>query len=98
MQASLTKNALLLAVIAAICGGSVPVVAKIALEVFEPFTLVFIRFFFASLVLLPFILYTVELNLSSFKRFFLIALMGAVNPILLFVALPSTQASVSPLI
>lgn len=92
------KKVLFIIAIAAFCGGSIPPFAKVALEVFQPFTLVLIRFFFASIVLLPFIYKSKELNVKSFKNLFRVAAIGALNPILLFIALQFTQASVSPLI
>ena len=92
------KKLLTLITVAAICGGSVPVFAKVALEVFHPFTLVMVRFFFASLVLIPFMVKANELSSKLFKRLFWVAVVGALNPIILFIALPFTQASVSPLI
>lgn len=84
--------------IAAICGGSVPVFAKVALEVIPSFNLVFLRFFVGSLFLLPFVLKAKELNFNSFKSMFQVAVIGSLNPILLFIVLQYTQASVSPLI
>jgi uncharacterized membrane protein len=60
-------RALLAITIAAICGGSVPVFAKVALEIIPPFNLIFLRFWVGSLFLLPFILKAKELNLNSFK-------------------------------
>ncbi|KKR50032.1 hypothetical protein A3A55_01010 [Candidatus Roizmanbacteria bacterium RIFCSPLOWO2_01_FULL_40_14] len=82
----------------ALCGSSVPVFAKIALEIFQPFTLVFIRFLLATISLLPFVKQTNELSFENFKKLFSIAFIGALNPILLFIALQTTQASVTPLI
>lgn len=92
------ESAFLLAVIAAICGGSVAVAAKIALEVFEPFTIVFIRFLSATLFLIPMIVKTGEFKIASVRTFVPVGIVGALNPILLFIALQYTQASVSPLI
>jgi drug/metabolite transporter (DMT)-like permease len=85
-------------IIAAISGGSVPVAAKFALDTFDPFTLVFLRFFFACIALLPLVLKSNELSASTFKKLFPVALVGALNPILLFIALQFTAASFSPLI
>lgn len=90
------KIALTFAIIAAFCGSSVVIFAKLALEVFQPFTLVFIRFLIASITLLPFV--KKELNIATFKSLFVAALFGSLNPILLFIALQFTQASVAPLI
>lgn len=92
------NDAFFLAVLAAICGGSVVVSAKIVLEVFNPFTVVLIRFFLATLFLLPFVLNKNELTINNLKRYSWIGIIGSVNPILLFIALPFTLASVSPLI
>ena len=91
-------KALLAITIAAICGGSVPVLGKVALAIIPSFNLVFLRFFVGSLFLLPFVLKTKELNFNSFKSVFQVAAIGSLNPILLFIALQYTQASVSPLI
>ena len=65
----------------ALCGSSVPVFAKIALEVFPPF-----------------VKQSNEFSLENFKKLFPIAFIGALNPILLFIALQTTQASVTPLL
>ncbi len=92
------NNAFTLAVIAALCGGSTPVSAKIALEVFPPFTLIAIRSLFAMLFLLPFIIKRKELSWPLVKQYAGVSIVGALNPILFFMALQYTQASVSPLI
>lgn len=92
------NDAFVLAVIAAFLGGSIPVAAKIALEVFQPFTLVFIRFLTATLFLLPFIWKSGGLKMRSLRTFIPVGIVGAINPILLFIALQYTQASVAPLI
>ena len=95
---SLLHDAFVLTIIAAICGGSTPVSAKIALEAFPPFTLILIRSVFAILFLLPLILKRKELSFSNMKRYAGVSVMGALNPIILFIALQYTQASVSPLV
>jgi drug/metabolite transporter (DMT)-like permease len=92
------ENVILLILIAAVAGGSVAPFAKIALEVFQPFTLVFIRFFSAALVMLPFVYRSRELSVSSLKSMRFVAGIGCLNPILLFIALQFTPSSVSPLI
>lgn len=94
----LKKNVLLLIVIAAFSGGSVAPFAKVALEVFHPFTLSVIRFLSASLVLLPFVYKNQELNFISLRKLLWVAVIGAFNPIVLFIALQFTPASISPLI
>lgn len=82
----------------ALLGGSIPTFAKFALETIPTFSLVFIRFSTASVALLPFVIKNDDLSFKSFKKYMLVSLAGALNPILLFIALKFTQASVSPLI
>lgn len=89
---------ILLIIVAALAGGSIPPLAKIALEAFPPFTLIVIRFLAASLVLLPFVRRSRELNLRVFRQLLGVEVIGAINPILLFIALQFTPALVSPLI
>lgn len=86
------------ALIAATLGGAVPVLAKFGLEAFPSFTLNLIRFFFASLCLLPFVYGKLAFNTSFIKKLILISLVGSANPLLLFIALNFTTASVAPLI
>ena len=92
------EDTFLLATIAAFLGGSVGIAAKIALVVFHPLTLIFIRFFFATLFLWPFMARSEKISLAAFKKFIPVGVVGALNPILLFIALQFTQVSVSPLI
>jgi len=98
LESKILKIILFLIIVAAFAGGSVPPFAKIALEQFQPFTLVFIRFLAASLALLPFILQRKELNWKTARALAWVAVIGAMNPILLFIALQFTPSSVSPLI
>lgn len=84
--------------LAAILGGSVPSLAKYALIVFPTFSLLFIRFFVACVTLLPLIIKSKELNLKNLKNLTYVGIIGALNPIILYLALKYTQASVSPLI
>jgi drug/metabolite transporter (DMT)-like permease len=92
------NNGFWFAVVAAIAGGSIPVAAKISLEVFQPFTVVALRFIFATLFLLPFVYKSKVLSFDLYKKFFIVALIGSLNPILLIVGLPFTNASVPTLI
>jgi drug/metabolite transporter (DMT)-like permease len=92
------SKSIIFVIIASVSGGTNAVAAKYALEVFQPFTVVFLRFFFASLVLLPLIIHTGKLNKYEFKNLAKVGIVGAFNPILLFIALQYTQASFSPLI
>ncbi len=92
------ENVIFLIIVAAVAGGSIAPFAKIALEVFPPFTLICIRFLSTSLVLLPFVYKNNELNLKSLRELLWVAIIGALNPILAFIALQFTPSSVSPLI
>ncbi|MCB9800626.1 MAG: DMT family transporter [Pseudomonadales bacterium] len=92
------SSSLIFIIIAAITGGSVPVAAKFALSFFKPFTVVALRFFFASIVLLPLVIKSKEFSIQKFKDLLPVSIIGSLNPILLFIALQFTQASFSPLI
>ena len=92
------NSVIFLIIIAAIGGGSNAPFAKVALGAFQPFTIVFMRFLIASLALLPLIRRRGELNLRVMRELLPVALIGSLNPILLFIAMQFTQASVAPLI
>jgi drug/metabolite transporter (DMT)-like permease len=66
--------------------------------VFQPFTLLLIRFLSAALVMLPFVIQSKELNPRVFRQLLPVGLVGSLNPILLFIGLQFTPASISPLI
>ncbi len=85
-------------ILAAILGGSVPTLAKYALTVFPTFSLLSIRFFVACITLLPLIIAAKEFNLKMLKNLIMVGIVGAINPIILYISLKYTQASVSPLI
>lgn len=97
----LNINSLLAVALMSLFLGVNPVFAKIGLEVFDSFTLTFLRFAVALLVFIPFVKFT-QLGLQKVKRHFgklaLIGFIAALNPILLFIALKFTQASISPFI
>src|SRR3989344_5726680 len=84
--------------LAALLGCSVPALAKYALAVIPTFSLLFIRFFVACMTLLPLIVRSKELNLKMLKNLTLVGIVGVLNPIILYIALKYTQASVSPLL
>lgn len=92
------NSVIFLIIVAAIGGGSNAPFAKVALGAFQPFTIVFMRFLIASLALLPLIRRRGELNLRVMRELLPVALIGSLNPILLFIAMQFTQASVAPLI
>lgn len=75
-----------------------PVAAKYALAVFHPFTVASLRFGLAVAILLPLIWRRRELSWKMVSHLWPVALFGALNPIILFIALQFTQASFSPLI
>ncbi len=81
----------------ALFGASVPIAGKIAYEAFGPFTMTFLRFLSATIFLFPFILKTKELNYRNFKKYFWVSVIGAANPILFFIGLQFTKASVTQL-
>lgn len=92
------NSVIFLIIVAAIGGGSNAPFAKVALGAFQPFTIVFMRFLIASLALLPLIRRRGELNLRVMRELLPVALIGSLNPILLFIAMQFTQASIAPLI
>jgi drug/metabolite transporter (DMT)-like permease len=84
--------------LAAFLGGSVTTLAKLALISFPTFTLLFIRFFIATITLFPLIIHSKELSLKNFAKLLPLGIIGSLNPIILFMSLRYTSASVSPLI
>ena len=84
-------------VIASFAGSTIPVAAKLGLEVFGPFTLVFFRFALSCAVLFV-LVPKVERGLRTARGLWVISLLGAMNPILFFFALQFTEASIAPII
>lgn len=80
------KNKFVLIALVALAGGSIPPFAKLALEVFEPFTLVFFRFLAASAVIYYFLPKN-ELSLKKLLELKWVAIIGAGNPIFIFLSL-----------
>lgn len=87
------KKHLLLIALVAIAGGSIPPFAKLALRDFGPFTLVFFRFLAASLVIYLF-LPKHELSLRTLVRLKWVAIVGALNPVFIFLALQHLPANI----
>lgn len=85
-------KALIFAIIAAFAGSTVSVAGKYALEVFHPFTVVMIRFFFASAFLAPFVIKSHNFSLSNYRKIFWVSVLGALNPIIFFIGLQHTRA------
>lgn len=92
------QKAFLLVILASVLGGSVPVAAKYAMAVFKPFTVLVLRFFFATLSLMPIMIRQKQLSFKRFKQVFSVSFIGAFDPIFLFLALQFTRASFSSLI
>lgn len=90
------NTALIYAVLAAIFGGSVPVLSKYGLEVFPPFVMNSLRFFTATLVFLPFMVTHMKKLLH--KKVLFASFVALFNPILFIIAINLTKASVAPLI
>lgn len=91
---NLKRNPFFLAFLTALCGGPVVIAAKVALEVFQPFTISFLRFFLATLLLLPFILLANKTNPAPLKKYLPVGIIGALSPILVFIAIQYTQTSI----
>ncbi|MBD3280475.1 EamA family transporter [Candidatus Dojkabacteria bacterium] len=87
-----STKALIFATIAAFAGSTVSVTGKYALEVFHPFTVVMIRFFFASAFLAPFVVKSHNFALSNYRKVFWVSVLGALNPIIFFIGLQYTRA------
>jgi drug/metabolite transporter (DMT)-like permease len=86
-----------LILIASVTGGSTPIAGKYILQTWSPFSGIFFRFLFATAAL-ALTLSRPQLSFQAFKKNSTVAFIGAINPILFFLALPYIQASVSPLI
>jgi len=90
------NSALVYAVLAAIFGGSVPVLSKYGLEVFSPFEMNSVRFFAATLVFLPFM--ATHMRKILHKKVLFASFVALFNPVLFIIAINLTKASVAPLI
>lgn len=75
------NKAFLFALSGAVFGGSVPVLAKIGLEVFPPHALNITRFFFGSVALLLFVLPLFRTSRGAFLKLIFTSLVGVVNPL-----------------
>ena len=92
----MNKKHFLLIALVAIAGGSIPPFAKLALESFDPFTLVFFRFLAASIVIY-FFLPKKELSWELLYKLRWIGLIGALNPIFIFLALQHIPSNITAL-
>lgn len=89
------KHFLLIALVA-LAGGSIPPFAKLALESFGPFTLVFFRFLAATIVMY-FFMPKKELSLKHLVSLRWVGIVGALNPIFIFLALQHIQSNITAL-
>lgn len=89
----MNRKHFLLITLAALAGGSIPPFAKLALETFDPFTLVFFRFLAASVVIY-FFMPKHELSWKHLLQLKWVGIIGALNPIFIFLALPHIQANI----
>jgi drug/metabolite transporter (DMT)-like permease len=90
------KKHFVLIALVALAGGSIPPFAKLGLQSFEPFTLVFFRFLFASIVLYFFVPKK-ELSIKNLFKFRWVGLVGALNPIFIFLALKYIPSNITAL-
>lgn len=90
------NKGLLYAILAAVFGGSVPVLSKYGLEVFPTFALNTVRFLSASIILFPFV--SQNLKVFTDRKVLFTSFIAAINPVLFIIAISMTKASVTPLI
>jgi len=92
----MNKKHIGLIALVAFAAGSIPPFAKLALESFDPFTLVFFRFLAASVVIY-FFMPRKEISFEMLKKMRWVGLIGALNPIFLFLGLRYIPANITPL-
>ena len=95
------SHPIFLASVIAVLGAINPIFAKVGLEAFPPFMLIFLRFFFAILAFIPFLkVLKIDWTLlkTKWKPLLIVGIVSALNPIILFIALTLTEASVSSFI
>lgn len=88
------QNALLMVLLAALFGGGIPVFAKIGLKEIPPFIFTFLRFFIASLFLLPLFLRTKPVINKGISKIILISFLGTINVTLFALGIRLTTATV----
>jgi len=92
----LIKFPILGVLVLAVGGGFVPTFAKLALEGMGSWTLLSIRFFFATLLLFSFIP-SEKRTFGNVKELKIVSFAGFGNPLFLFLALPTISASIVPI-
>lgn len=91
------NKVIIFTLLATLGGSAIPVAAKVGLEVFGPFTMAVFRFALSCAVLW-FLVPSGERGLKTASKLRKISLVAALNPILLFIALQFTEASIVPLL
>ncbi len=93
-------NPILALIIANIIWGAASPIFKLSLTNIPPFTLAFIRFFFAGLIFLPFAVYKWQkMTRRDFFEIFLVAFFGTtINISFFFLGLPKTTSINAPII
>lgn len=81
MQLSRTKLAILALILANIIWGAAFPIYKWALKDLQPFTFGFLRFFFASLLLLPFVANKLHIEKKDIRQLLLLGLLGVTGEI-----------------
>lgn len=98
MKLSLHGPIIALIVTNVIWGAASPIF-KWSLTNVEPFTLAFLRFFIATIILLPFVLKSLRIEMKDVGKIFLMALFGTtINISFFFLALQKTSSINAPII
>src|SRR3989338_1746182 len=99
MQIMSNKTKAILAIlIGSVLGGAVSSVTKIGLVKIPPFSFSFIRFFIASICLLPFFLRTKIKFDRKFQSLILLSLLPTLNVALFVLGIKTTTASISQML
>ncbi len=86
-------------IIANFIWGAASPIFKWSLTNIEPFTLAFLRFFIATIIILPFALKNISIELKDLNKIFLMALFGTtINISLFFLGLEKTSSINAPII
>lgn len=92
------NNVFLIILITALIGGATPVFVKIALREIPPFTFTFLRFFIASILILPFFLRLKPKINSKAIGMLILSLLATINVTLFAFGVKLTTASISQLL
>lgn len=95
---SKSYKSILLMLLVAFIGGSVSAVSKISLIEIPQLSFALLRFLFAAIVLLPFIIKRKEFFVKNLKRTILVSLLVTANAILFIFGVERTTASISQIL